>query len=319
VAIIATDLAEMLGSAIALVLLFPKLKVWHGVLITAVDVMFLLAMRDPLRGTPVRIFELLIAGLVSPDFHRLTVIFTHGPGFRCPDLYCYRRIQIKCRLAYCIPRICSFEICRPVGCSVFVSVFHLIKIPFTHFEGTAVGIIGATVMPHSLFLGSALATQDRVAYRHVEEKERQIEAYSSATVARQGRLRCLGILIGQVIDYFKTSFLNAVCVPDPSIYATKAKRHSERENNPLGFVLAHIYHGIADLVITLGGFAVVINSLYVQRCPTSHYPPVVRQVTWLTHVHDSVVFLFLPARCSITDPNLPISPVVQRVFLTRMT
>ena len=193
------------------------------------------------------------------------------------------------------------------------------KTSFTHFEGTAVGIIGATVMPHSLFLGSALATQDRIAYRHVEEKERQIEAYASTTVAQQGRLRCLGILIGQVIDYFKTSFLIAVCVPDPSIYATKAKRHSERENNPLGFVLAHIYHGIADLVITLGGFAVVINSLYVHRCPTSHYPPVVRQVTWLTHFRDSVVFLFLPARCSITDPNLPISPVVQRVFLTRMT
>ena len=69
-AIIATDLTEMLGSAIALVLLFPRLKLWHGVLITAVDVLFLLAIRDPLRGTPVRMFELLIAGLVSADFRR---------------------------------------------------------------------------------------------------------------------------------------------------------------------------------------------------------------------------------------------------------
>ena len=67
-AIIATDLAEMLGSAIALVLLFPRLKLWHGVLITAVDVMLLLAMRDPLRGTPVRMFEGLIAVLVSANF-----------------------------------------------------------------------------------------------------------------------------------------------------------------------------------------------------------------------------------------------------------
>lgn len=67
-AIIATDLAEMLGSAIALVLLFPRLKLWHGVLITAVDVMLLLAMRDPLRGTPVRMFEGFIAILVSANF-----------------------------------------------------------------------------------------------------------------------------------------------------------------------------------------------------------------------------------------------------------
>ena len=73
-AIIATDLAEMLGSAIALVLLFPRLKLWHGVLITAVDVLFLLAIRDPLRGTPVRMFEFLIAGLVSANFR---LIFRH--------------------------------------------------------------------------------------------------------------------------------------------------------------------------------------------------------------------------------------------------
>ncbi|KIL63521.1 hypothetical protein M378DRAFT_186987 [Amanita muscaria Koide BX008] len=35
VEIIATDLTEMLGSAIALVLLFPRLQLWHGLLIAA--------------------------------------------------------------------------------------------------------------------------------------------------------------------------------------------------------------------------------------------------------------------------------------------
>jgi len=134
---------------------------------------------------------------------------------------------------------------------------------FTDFVGTAVGMIGATVMPHTLFLGSALATQDRVAHRHAEEKARQIEAYASTTVP-QGRLRCLGVLFGRVINYFKASFQNAVRVPDPSMYATKAKRHSELENNSLSFVQAHVYHGIANMVISLVGFAVVINSLYVQ-------------------------------------------------------
>ena len=64
VAIIATDLAELLGSAIALCLLFPKLELWHGVLITAFDVILILGIRDPLRGRPVRIFELLIAAMV---------------------------------------------------------------------------------------------------------------------------------------------------------------------------------------------------------------------------------------------------------------
>ena len=64
-AIIATDLAELLGSAIALCLLFPKLELWHGVLITAFDVILILGIGDPLRGRPVRIFELLIAAMVS--------------------------------------------------------------------------------------------------------------------------------------------------------------------------------------------------------------------------------------------------------------
>ena len=38
IAIISTDLAELLGSAIALCLLFPALPLWAGVLLTASDV-----------------------------------------------------------------------------------------------------------------------------------------------------------------------------------------------------------------------------------------------------------------------------------------
>lgn len=64
IAIIATDLAELLGSAIALCMIFPSLEIWHGVLITGFDVVLLLAMGDPLRGRPAKTFELLIAVLV---------------------------------------------------------------------------------------------------------------------------------------------------------------------------------------------------------------------------------------------------------------
>jgi metal iron transporter len=45
-------------------MLFPKLELWHGVLLTAFDVVLILALGDPLRGRPVRMFEFLIAGLV---------------------------------------------------------------------------------------------------------------------------------------------------------------------------------------------------------------------------------------------------------------
>ena len=65
IAIISTDLAELLGSAIALCMIFPKLPLWAGVFLTAFDVLFILALGDPLRGRPVKMFEYLIAALVS--------------------------------------------------------------------------------------------------------------------------------------------------------------------------------------------------------------------------------------------------------------
>ena len=64
IAIISTDLAELLGSAIALVLLFPRLPLWAGVLLTASDVLLLLALGNRLGGRPLRPFELFIAALV---------------------------------------------------------------------------------------------------------------------------------------------------------------------------------------------------------------------------------------------------------------
>ena len=81
VAVIATDLAELLGSAIALCLLFPRLEMWQAVLITAFDVVLILAMRDPLRGKPVRLFELLIAIMVglAPSVFALSILF-FAPG-----------------------------------------------------------------------------------------------------------------------------------------------------------------------------------------------------------------------------------------------
>lgn len=64
IAIISTDLAELLGSAIALCLIWPALPLWAGVLLTAGDVIFILALGDPLGGRPARMFEWLIAVLV---------------------------------------------------------------------------------------------------------------------------------------------------------------------------------------------------------------------------------------------------------------
>jgi hypothetical protein len=39
------------------------------------------------------------------------------------------------------------------------------------------------------------------------------------------------------------------------------KSHAEHDNNPYAFVRAHIYHGTIDMILSLLGLAVVINSL----------------------------------------------------------
>jgi metal iron transporter len=67
IAIICTDLAELLGSAIGLVLLFPSLPLWAGLLITTADVLVFLAIGDPTRGggRPARMFEWVVISLVS--------------------------------------------------------------------------------------------------------------------------------------------------------------------------------------------------------------------------------------------------------------
>lgn len=61
VAIMATDLAELIGSAIALNLLFGVPLIW-GIVLTALDVLFLLAFWGKKRA---RYFELIIVVMVT--------------------------------------------------------------------------------------------------------------------------------------------------------------------------------------------------------------------------------------------------------------
>jgi metal iron transporter len=68
VAIVSTDLAELLGSAIALSLLFPALPLWGGVLITGADVLLILGLSNPLCSRPAKVFEWIIAALVSSQW-----------------------------------------------------------------------------------------------------------------------------------------------------------------------------------------------------------------------------------------------------------
>ncbi|TFY71053.1 hypothetical protein EVG20_g1959 [Dentipellis fragilis] len=220
IAIMSTDLAELLGSAIALNLLFPKLPLWAGVLLTACDVLLILALEDPLGGRPVKMFELIIAALVIAVLICMCIIIS--------------RVSVDWGDAF--------------------DGFVPSKTIFEHGGlYTSVGILGATVMPHSLFLGSALATQDRVSPRTskpLAQSSDSVDSLSTASISRWHPTPR---------DWWRSFVSNFRVAPlDP---AAEPKCHAERENNSLSFVKSHLGHGIADIVISLLGFAVLINSL----------------------------------------------------------
>src|ERR1700741_2880555 len=147
VAIGACDLAEVLGSAVALNLLFPIPLLWAAI-ITGLDVLLLLA----LQGFGMRAIEAIV----------LLLITTIG--------VCYF-IEI-----FVLPQT------RPS----FLEMGRVLVSPGFGQAGmlyVAIGIIGATVMPHNLYLHSALV-QSRKLQKDAESMRRAITFNSiDSTVA----------------------------------------------------------------------------------------------------------------------------------------
>lgn len=129
IAIAATDLAEVLGMAIGLQLLFD-IPLTVGVAITVLDTFLLLA----LQNYGIRKMEAFILGLISI----IGMAFLAEMIFAKPDM---------CELAK------GFIPSLPNSTALYI----------------AIGIIGATVMPHNLYLHSAL-----VQTRNIEKSERGI-------------------------------------------------------------------------------------------------------------------------------------------------
>jgi len=126
IAIVATDLAESLGSAVALNLLFHIPLIW-AIVITAADVLILLS----LQGLGMRRIEAVVTVFVA------TIAACYG-------------IEI-----FVLPQT------QPNFLEIGQAIFQ----PSLHEAGmlvVAIGMIGATVMPHNLYLHSALVQTRKV-------------------------------------------------------------------------------------------------------------------------------------------------------------
>ncbi len=131
IAIAATDLAEVLGSAVGMYLLFNIPLIW-GVAITALDVLILMA----LMSFGIRKMEAFILALVAT----IGICFAFEMFLSQPD----------------IPGIAKGFIPGALnGEALFI----------------ALGIIGATVMPHNLYLHSALVQSRSIERTHTGLRE----------------------------------------------------------------------------------------------------------------------------------------------------
>lgn len=144
-AIIATDLAEVVGTAVALQIIFGIPLTW-GVLLTVLDVLIILIFYKPEGENmkKVRAFEMFVGTLVIAT------------------CFCF------------VLELCKINI--PHKKELF-SGFMPSKVIFQEKQALyiSLGILGATVMPHSLYLGSSIVKPrlnefDRKQYGRVEER-----------------------------------------------------------------------------------------------------------------------------------------------------
>ena len=146
IAIVACDIAEVIGAAIALNLLF-HIPLMIGVVLTALDVLVVLALQH--KGF--RWIEILVITLIAT----MMAIFAM-------------------ELIYARPEVSAVL-------SGFVPHTEIIRNPAMLY--IALGILGATVMPHNLYLHSSIVQTRRYGKTIGELRDALKLAYTDSTIA----------------------------------------------------------------------------------------------------------------------------------------
>lgn len=165
-AIMATDVAEVIGAAIALHLLFG-VPLLAGVLLTVLDVLLLLL----LMKVGFRKIEAIVATLILT----IVAIFLYEVVLADPNLPALFRGFVP-----------SSEIMRPAQLTL------------------ALGIVGATVMPHNLFLHSSIVQSRAVDRTDKEETKRAVRFATWDSNLQLGAafiVNCLLLLLGAALFY----------------------------------------------------------------------------------------------------------------------
>jgi manganese transport protein len=173
IAIAACDVAEVLGSAVALNLLFHIPLFW-AVIITGLDVLLLLALQRSGVRTIEAIVLLLISTIGVCYFIEIFVLPQTAPGL------------------------------LEIGGALFTPTLREVGMIYV-----AIGIIGATVMPHNLYLHSALVQSRKLQQDHASmRKAVQFNTIDSVAALSVAFLVNAAIMVlAAVVFYGKTSVI----------------------------------------------------------------------------------------------------------------
>ena len=268
-AIVATELAELTGSAIALNLLFPALPLWAGILITSVDVIIILFIYKPPPNGSFRLLEAVIAALV------FTV------------LACFIVLLVRIKPYW------------PAVFHGYLPSHHVVQSGALY---VSVGILGATVMPHAIILGSHFASIDRlpsldghddvaVASQQGNELDRQDGPEQSRWQLISGSLSRLlrpkpetKTEMLRLTRVFKSLLHHRTGMHDveaddsiqSSLGRTGAQRYPTDDLPPrtLENIRIHLKHASFDIGMSLVSFAIVINSsILIVAAAAFYYTP----------------------------------------------
>ncbi|GAB1517422.1 Manganese transporter smf1 [Rhizoctonia solani] len=209
---------DLLGSAIGLSLLIPAIPLWAGVLITSVDVIFVLAMAPTSSGRPVRAFEMPHALFLGSSLATLDRV-SHPPV-----------------VAATLPldeQKRNYTFWQQFG-RAKRALFWVQRSPASRSS-----IINSGTSPIEAATG--LQIPDNADMQGVGRPAGQPSQGSPQFAARAS-------------DVNLNHEENKV---EPQ---TQAHASPGRQNNSFNFIKAHLNHAIVDIVMSLLGFAVSINS-----------------------------------------------------------
>lgn len=274
IAAMATDLAELLGAGIAIYLLFG-IPLFYGTLITAVVIYAILSL-DKYGYRPLEIVITCLVGVIS--------------------------------ICYLIETFLSQPNWKEVGLHAVVP-----WLGGSHSVLLAVGIIGATVMPHVLYLHSSL-TQNRIIPRNDREKRRIFHLNLPDIVVAMG----LAGLINIAMLYMSAATFNAHGQTEVADIFTAYKTLSPIFGNAarLFFAISLLISGISSSVVgTMSG------QVIMQGFVKFTIPVWIRRLATMIPTFIIIFLGFNPTHVLVISQVilslvLPI-PIITLIYLTR--